>query len=109
MRRISSSGTPRGSASLAFICRSSSRRARLAGDETNSTRKGLPMVVGPRFHLHPVALAIQQVVVLHQLVPAGELAVGSHLEAEELLGGGELLGLGESRRGGEGQTDDCEW
>ena len=40
----------------------------------------------------PVALRADEFVVLDELVPLGELAVGAHAVAEELLGGGDLGG-----------------
>ncbi len=57
-----------------------------------TSRNGLPISVGPistTFTL-PAALLLEQAVVLDQLVPPGNLAVGAQAEAEERLRRGDL-------------------
>ena len=56
--------------------------------------------------MEPRALLAKQVVVLDQLIPAGELAIGTHLKAEEFFGGGDLLPV--SQAGSEPQAREAD-
>ncbi len=61
-----------------------------------------------RSHVHDAdagALPIEELIVLHQLVPPGEVPVGPHLEAEEGLGRRDLLGEGRAGAGDERGQD----
>ena len=69
------------------IWRYCSSFARLAGDEMKSAMYGRPSLdLAELDQLHAVRALGEQLVVLEQLVPVGELAIGAHLEAEELFG-----------------------
>ena len=67
-------------------------------DEKGAAERRSADVLDP----NPVALLADELVVLDEPVPLGELAVGAHFVPEELLGGGDLGG----GVGGEGAEDE---
>ena len=92
----SASLMPRGSLSFSVFSRSVSRFFWLAGDVTMTQQEGVAHLGGAHVDdLHLAgALFLEQPVVLDQLVPARDLAIGAHAEAEEGLWGRDLaLGL----------------